>query len=442
MQTVAHSLLQFLREHQVYHESACEKIQRRRFSYGYCLFDVPLHYKPLALMGTTAVEALNTNTQQQVRVVHDDLTDLHRTVQELGILTYLSHPIHLVQLETLGVSTLQKSKPHVLKFYADAEYTLAEMQSLGLLKYMPATQMRCLMTQTLLGLRYLHKQGIVLGCLRPDCLYVTTRLCTATTPPCRNKWEDEALAGAKVQIGQAGDFILKGEPPYPESVISGYSSPEIVLDMPCTAAADTFSVGCILFQFLGQSEPPFPPEASRLGRADYFLCSYDPAALMEGSAVSSKDPVFAAVIQSMLHEVADRRPSIASVLQDPFFQSQWGSPCFLQDTAIPISADATRTPQRTPPFRVDWVQRIRSLGQPELQELLEDFIGRYDHGLDPSSLQCLMIQYVNAQLDLHQLEEVLPPNIFAVVYSQRVKSPDEVLLWNKKSGLLRKHLVL
>ena len=272
MQAMQPSLLSLLRDSQCFNQAVCEKSQRRLFSYGFCLFDVPIHYAPLAVMGRQAVEARDERSGGHVRIQRDDLQDLRATVQELGLLCHFRNPVHVVRLADLAVVT-HNDTPHLLKVFERVEYSLTELHAVLGPERLASDVMPPLMHQLLLGLAYVHRQGVVLGCLEPACVYLTTQLSAGLVAGDSSAQAvQEAVARSQVRIGDAQRYIVVGQPPYREEAVGAYAAPEVILDSRCTTSADVFSAGCIMYEYLGTSgEPAFPPYLMRQERVMYIV---------------------------------------------------------------------------------------------------------------------------------------------------------------------------
>ncbi|XP_035260126.1 serine/threonine-protein kinase/endoribonuclease IRE1 [Anguilla anguilla] len=190
-----------------------------------------------------------------------------------------------------------------------------------------------LLQQTMCGLSHLHSLNIVHRDLKPRNILLSM---PGPRGRVRALISDFGLC-KKLPAGRHSFSLRSGIPG-----TEGWIAPEVLLDPPKdnpTSAVDIFSAGCVFYYVVSRGQHPFGDTIRR--QANILSGAYNLEHFMDDL---HDDVIARDLIESMISEDPQSRPSTACVLKHPFFWSPEKQLQFFQDVSDRIEKEPPDSP--------------------------------------------------------------------------------------------------
>ncbi|XP_015888023.1 mitogen-activated protein kinase kinase kinase NPK1 isoform X2 [Ziziphus jujuba] len=236
--------------------------------------------------------------------------------EEVKLLKNLSHP-NIVRY--LGTAREDESLNILLEFVPGGSIS----SLLGKFGSFPESVIRMYTKQLLLGLEYLHKNGIMHRDIKGANILVDNKGCI--------KLADFGASKKVVELATInGAKSMKGTP--------YWMSPEVILQTGHSFSADIWSVGCTVIE-MATGKPPWSQQYQEVAAIFHIGTTKSHPPIPEHLSAEAKD-----FLLKCLQEEPNLRPSASDLLQHPFVTLEYQEPHRVFRTSFMESGNQMATP--------------------------------------------------------------------------------------------------
>ncbi|KAF4378874.1 hypothetical protein G4B88_008344 [Cannabis sativa] len=218
--------------------------------------------------------------------------------EEVNLLKNLSHP-NIVRY--LGTAREDESLNILLEFVPGGSIS----SLLGKFGSFPESVIRMYTKQLLLGLEYLHKNGIMHRDIKGANILVDNKGCI--------KLADFGASKKVVELATiTGAKSMKGTP--------YWMAPEVILQTGHSFSADIWSVGCTMIE-MATGKPPWSQQYQEVAALFHIGTTKSHPPIPEHLSAEAKD-----FLLKCLHKEPDLRPTASELLQHPFVTGVYQEP--------------------------------------------------------------------------------------------------------------------
>ncbi|GMH08410.1 hypothetical protein Nepgr_010250 [Nepenthes gracilis] len=244
-------------------------------------------------------------------------THIRELEEEVKLLKNLSHP-NIVRY--LGTAREEEALNILLEFVPGGSIS----SLLGKFGSFPESVIRMYTKQLLLGLEYLHKNGIMHRDIKGANILVDNKGCI--------KLADFGASKQVVELAtMTGAKSMKGTP--------YWMAPEVILQTGHSFSADLWSVGCTVIE-MATGKPPWSQQYQEVAALFHIGTTKSHPPIPEHLSTEAKD-----FLLKCLQKEPDLRPSASDLLQHPFVIGEYKEPHpVFRPSALESAGTLTGTP--------------------------------------------------------------------------------------------------